>query len=122
MKKIALLLALSALTFSSNVVAGNLTGDELRVLLVGNTLYGQDWDQVLREDGNTESKWGSDSDTGKYWITDDGKYCRQWTKWGDGKELCGTVNKSFNGYKYRPDGEGETWNFKVEEGFTRGYN
>ena len=113
------LVVVLAVAASGAAHARGLDATETRDLLVGNTIYDTDWSQYLRKDGTTASKWGTDFDTGTYTIEDDGQYCRQWTKWGEGELKCGEIRKSFNGYKYV--GDDGSWPFKVREGNTDGY-
>jgi len=71
-----------------------LTAAEIRSLIVGNTMSG------LNEQGidvevyhSTDGRTGGQAkrryfDVGKWDVTEDGKYCRQWTTWRDGKQDC----------------------------------
>ena len=69
-----------------------LSGRELQMLLLGNTLIGTD------EDGpywmyypSADTLWGrsagGDVDVGKWWIEND-SYCRAWRRWFEGRTRC----------------------------------
>ena len=74
-----------------------LTADELRTTLPGNSVYerGDTWEYTgyLRSDGTLfgRSWWdgGEETATGKWEITDEGLYCRDWDNdWGGGGYGC----------------------------------
>ena len=92
----AALLAVSCLVPATQSLALDsprpLSGRELQVLLLGNTLIGLD------EDGpywmyypSADTLWGrsseGDVDVGRWWIEND-SYCRVWRRWFEGRTRC----------------------------------
>ena len=69
-----------------------LSGRELQVLLLGNTLIGADQDGPFwMFYPNAATLWGrsasGDVDVGEWWIEND-SYCRAWRRWFEGRTRC----------------------------------
>jgi hypothetical protein len=69
-----------------------LSGRELQVLLLGNTLIGADQDGPFwMYYPNAATLWGrsasGDVDVGEWWIEND-SYCRAWRRWFEGRTRC----------------------------------
>lgn len=93
-----------------------LTASELKVLLTGNSMAGNgaikepaepyDWIAFYAADGTLtirlKPEWGGATDTGKWWITEKGEQCRQFTKMGSGKLGCWLFYREDEFYRFVP--------------------
>lgn len=84
-------------TFKPHVIVAEskyLSADEVKKAFIGNTLDSDRSNLFWGPDGvlKGQSKRGS-TDTGKYWIKDDGEYCRQWQRWSGGTESCVRIKR-----------------------------
>jgi hypothetical protein len=94
-----------------------LSGEELQLLLPGNTLIGID------EDGaywmyypSEDTLWGrsasGDVDVGRWWIEND-SYCRAWRRWFQGQTRCWQLARDGQGelvwYSLRGEKEGRSF-------------
>ncbi len=69
-----------------------LSGQEIRELIVGNTLIGpinaRQYDFSYEPDGNVYGDIGVSTDRGTWEISDDGVYCHEWTLHFDSTRRC----------------------------------
>lgn len=90
-----LLLILSCVTTGEKKLINEghqaLNGDQIMNLLSGNTLKGVEngtsWAVYYSPDGTQYGRYGSRTDIGKWWVSDN-QYCRQWNTWSDHKIKC----------------------------------
>jgi hypothetical protein len=99
MKKIASALVTVALLGSvvsacaSRTVTGEpLSGEQVRTLISGNTvsgpIYAKPYDFSYMPGGRVYGEIGSDTGNGSWRITDDGRYCHEWSNFFDATENC----------------------------------
>ena len=70
-----------------------MTGEEIRKLIVGNTLQGpvgaQMYDWYYKRDGTMTGVIGADDDGDGTWlIKESNVFCQTWTQYFDGEQLC----------------------------------
>ena len=69
-----------------------LSGEEIRALIVGNTVTGpiggRQYDFSYQPDGNVYGTIGVDVDSGTWEISDDGVYCHEWFEHFDATRRC----------------------------------
>ena len=93
-----------------------LTTTELKTLLNGNSMAGNgktrlpaapyDWIAYYGEDGimtiRLKPEWGGGVDTGKWWISENGELCRQFSKMASGKKGCWLFYHEGDFYRFIP--------------------
>ena len=112
-----------AVGLSSAIAEGPkvLSAAEIRKAFVGNTMNHEKIWAFFDPDGTlrAKSKGRGAEETGKYTISDDGIWCRQWKKWRGGNKVCGKIVKAGDEYGRLEDGEvGATW--KITKGNPEG--
>jgi hypothetical protein len=91
------------LTLAIGLSRDRMPTSEIRSLLSGNTssgrtVQGSDFHIYHRPDGMMSGQAHSvDYDVGKWEITDDDKFCRQWTNWRHGARVCFDVYRNGEG-------------------------
>ena len=87
-------LMVSSLVYAGSLAAseGPLTGQEIRDLIVGNTVIGpinaRQYDFSYKSDGGVYGDIGVSGDRGSYTISDDGVYCHEWFRHFDATRRC----------------------------------
>lgn len=118
---ITLFLFAGLLLTATQVRAETLSADEVKKAFVGNTMKHKRgfvfWGANNQLKG--ESNKGS-TDTGKYWIKEDGQYCRKWEKWAKGREECVRIKRKGDEFStVRLNGEVRS-TFTILKGNTKG--
>jgi len=91
-----------------------LNDSQLKSLLVGKTMVGDDWTVALNTDGSAIGKSSNSNDRGTYTLQD-GLYCSKWKSWGSGNKRCWSLSKSAKGYYGKAvSGGAESFNFTVK--------
>ena len=94
-----------------------LSGEELQLLLLGNTLIGIDEDGAYWMYYPSETTlWGrsasGDVDVGRWWVEND-SYCRAWRRWFQGQTRCWQLARDGQGelvwYSLRGEKEGRSF-------------
>ena len=76
-----------------------LSADEIKKAFVGNTMDHERIYVFWAPGGTLKGKLKSGpTSTGKYTIKDDGTYCRTWSTWRGGTEVCGPIKKAGDFY------------------------
>jgi hypothetical protein len=88
-----LILISSCASMEIKLVEPALSGDEIKKLIVGNTLQGplgrELYDWYYRADGQvTGVVGGTDDDSGTWQIKDKNVYCHEWDQYFDGVQRC----------------------------------
>ena len=84
----------SGLLYAASICAseGPMSGQEIRDLIVGNTVIGpinaRQYDFSYRPDGGVYGDIGTSGDRGNYTISDDGIYCHEWFRHFDATRRC----------------------------------
>jgi hypothetical protein len=80
------------ITLPVTAAQGPLSGDQVRALIVGNTvvgpLRGSLYDFSYAEDGNVVGAAGGNTDAGTWRIRDGNVYCHEWSTFFGGYERC----------------------------------
>jgi hypothetical protein len=97
------------------IVGSAFTGDEIRKLIVGNTLQGpagtQMYDWYYAGDGAVTGVIGASNDHSGTWLIKDGNvYCHRWDQYFDGVQHC------YEFYKVERSGEYIMKNVDVDHG------
>ena len=69
---------------------------QLKSLLVGKTMYGNDWSSSVNSDGSVDNNWDSVARKGTYVIKKNNMYCRTWDI--SGEKACWTMRRRTNDY------------------------
>lgn len=98
-QKIAAIACLFIITASATIRAGSpLSSEQITETFSGNTtevsIRGTKYYTLINADGTIAGKGGGDTDTGTWRVSEEGYWCRTWTKWGSGKEGCFEVTHS----------------------------
>ncbi len=124
LKQILLAAAFSVLALAAALAAepASLSGDELRKVVSGKTVYltisGFELPIRYSPSGSMEGSMGvvaaslargdGASDRGKWWISGN-QLCQRWTSWMEGKSYCYTLTRQGNSVRWlRDDGRSGT--------------
>lgn len=67
------------------------SADMIKQKLTNQTIQGNGWSMYMDKNGDLKGREGSSGDRGEWAVNDDGKFCRTWQSWGQGRESCFTV-------------------------------
>jgi len=87
-----LVAAMCGLALPTFAASGPLPGDQIRKLIVGNTVIGPGYrtlyDFSYAADGQIYGGTGYSTDQGNWQIRDDNVYCHEWSTFFGGEERC----------------------------------
>lgn len=87
-----IILISSCASMEIKIVEPAISGDEIKKLIVGNTLQGpmgrELYDWYYQADGQVTGVVGTDDDSGTWQIKDSNVYCHKWDQYFDGVQRC----------------------------------